>query len=127
MGHQGTSFIFKILSFQTRSLLSCNGIRYFCKTAWALELKIKDITFKITEEGKQYAEIEIKGVKTGSRNLPLIDSLPFLKDWIQNGHPSGDNTDSGLFVSLSKNAFGLKLTYDGLANHYQDYYKRVFF
>lgn len=75
-----------------------------------LNLKIKDIFFKVTEEGKQYAEIEIRGGKTGSRTLPLIDSLPFIKDWIQNGHPSGDNIDSWLFVSLSKNAFGSKLT-----------------
>lgn len=92
-----------------------------------LNLKIKDIIFRVTEDGKQYAEIEIKGGKTGSRNLPIIDSLPYLKDWIQSGHPQGQNPDSWLFVSLSKNAFGLKLTYDGLANHYQDYYKRVFF
>jgi len=48
-----------------------------------LNLKIKDIIFKVTEEGKQYAELEIRGGKTGSRTLPLINSLPFIKDWIK--------------------------------------------
>jgi integrase len=40
-----------------------------------LNLKIKDIAFKITEDRKQYAELHIKGGKTGSRTVPLIDSI----------------------------------------------------
>jgi hypothetical protein len=72
-----------------------------------VNLKIKDIIFKVTEERKQYAEIEIRGGKIGSRTLPLTDRFPFIKDWIQNGHPTGDNPDSWLFVSLSKNALDI--------------------
>jgi integrase len=45
-----------------------------------LNLKIKDIVFKKTGEGKQYAEILIKGGKTKPRTIPLIDSLPYVKD-----------------------------------------------
>ncbi len=36
-----------------------------------LNLKLKDITLKITEDGKQYAEFHINGGKTGSRTVPF--------------------------------------------------------
>ena len=49
-----------------------------------LKLKLKDIHFKNTGE-HQYAEVLLNG-KTGSRSLPLISSIPYLKDWI-NQHP----------------------------------------
>jgi integrase len=92
-----------------------------------LNLKIKDIIFKITEDGKQYAEITIAGGKSPRpRTVPLFNSIPYVKDWI-NDHPTGDNPDSWLFVSLSKNRFAGKLTYDGLYNHYVDYYKSKYF
>ena len=92
-----------------------------------LSLRIGDIKFNINNEGIQYAEVEIKGGKTGSRIVPLIDSLPYVKDWIENGHPAGTNPDSWLFVSLAKGNYGSKLTYDGLLKHYQDFYKKSFF
>lgn len=40
-----------------------------------LNLKIKDIVFK-SAGNKQYAEVLVNG-KTGTRHLPLIDSLPY--------------------------------------------------
>ena len=64
-----------------------------------LSLKIKDIKFKISSDSIQYAEVMVDG-KTGPRTLPLIDSIPYLKEWILN-HPHGNNPDSWLFVSLS--------------------------
>ena len=51
-----------------------------------LNLKIKDIVFKVTDDGKQYAEVVIKGGKTRPRTIPLIDSIPYVKDLINN-HP----------------------------------------
>ncbi|MEZ5388763.1 MAG: hypothetical protein R2680_02770 [Nitrososphaeraceae archaeon] len=36
---------------------------------------------------KTICTIEIKGGKTSSRNLPIIGSLPYVKDWIQNANP----------------------------------------
>jgi integrase len=45
-----------------------------------LNLKIKDIVFKVTDEGTQYAEVVIKGGKTRPRTIPLIDSIPYVKD-----------------------------------------------
>ncbi|MDR4489461.1 MAG: tyrosine-type recombinase/integrase [Candidatus Nitrosocosmicus sp.] len=64
-----------------------------------LNLRVKDIKFKISSEGIQYAEVTVNG-KTGSRTLPLIDSIPYLKEWLL-AHPYGDRQDSWLFISLS--------------------------
>ncbi len=98
-----------------------------CRPSELLNLRIRDIQFKINSDGIQYAEVEIKGGKTGSRIIPLIDSIPYVKDWIENGHPTGSNLDSWLFVSLAKGNYGSKLTYDGLLKHYKDFYKKSFF
>lgn len=46
-----------------------------------LKLRIKDVVFKVTPDKKQYAEILVNG-KTGSRHIPLINSIPHIKDWI---------------------------------------------
>ncbi len=50
-----------------------------------LKLRIKDVVFKLTPDKKQYAEILVNG-KTGTRHIPLIDSIPYIKDWISQ-HP----------------------------------------
>jgi integrase len=52
-----------------------------------LNLKMKDIIFKAAEDGIQYAEVLITGGKTKPRTLPLIDSIPYLKDWTLD-HPA---------------------------------------
>ena len=91
-----------------------------------LNLKIKDIIFKKTDDNKQYAEILIKGGKTKPRTIPLIDSIPYIKDLINN-HPSGTNPNSWLFISNSNTTFGSKLTYDGLTYQYKYFYKSKFF
>ena len=43
-----------------------------------LGIRIREIQFKLTADQKQYAEIHING-KTGTRSIPLFDSLPYLK------------------------------------------------
>lgn len=91
-----------------------------------LNLKINDIVFKSTPDQIQYAEILIRGGKTKPRTLPLIDSIPYVKDWIAS-HPTGNNPESWLFVSMSKNKFGSKLSYDGLSGHYKYYYRNRYF
>ena len=68
----------------------CPSIRDRCYHAMAvdmsarpseiLNLKIKDIVFKVTDDGKQYAEVVIKGGKTKPRTIPLIDSIPYVKE-----------------------------------------------
>ena len=59
-----------------------------------LNLKIKDVIFK-NANGYQYAEVLVNG-KTGSRHIPLIQSIPYLKDWLSN-HPSRNNTQISSF------------------------------
>ena len=90
-----------------------------------LNLKIKDIRFFVTDEDKQYAEVRITDGKTGPRTVPLIDSIPYLKEWISE-HPHGQNLESWLFVSLSTSNKYTKFTYEGLSTKYE-YYKKKFF
>ena len=92
------------------------------QTIRALLRKISDIKFKVSSEGIQYAEITVNG-KTGCRTLPLIESIPYVKEWIQ-FHPTGTNQDSWLFISLSnKNKSICPLTRDGLLKHYKEQYR----
>ena len=99
-----------------------------------LNLRIKDIKFYINDEGIPYAEVRITNGKTGSRTVPLIDSLPYLKEYLSpslsssdesNHHPNSSNPNSWLFVSTGNN-HGSKLTYDGLATRYEYYRKKYF-
>jgi integrase len=114
----------------------CPSVRDRCYHAMAndmsarpheiLNLKIKDIIFKSADEGIQYAEVLIMGGKTKPRTLPIIDSLPYLKEWLQQ-HPSGGNRDSWLFVSLADANIGKKLNRDSLLAKYQYQYKAIHF
>lgn len=90
-----------------------------------LGLRIKDINFKISPDGIQYAVIHVHG-KTTSRTLPLITCIPYVKEWLGN-HPFANNPDSKLFVSVGTNNFGQPLTRDGLLKHYQSYYRNTHF
>jgi integrase len=89
-----------------------------------LNLKIKDIVFKSVDK-YLYAEVLVNG-KTGSRHIPLIQSIPYIKDWLSD-HPSSNNPNSPIFVSLNNYSNGRRrLTINGLYNIYNDY-KKVFF
>jgi integrase len=88
-----------------------------------LSLKIKDIVFKTT--GKvQYAEVLVNG-KTGTRPIPLIQSIPYIKEWLSN-HTTRNNPNSPLFIGLGRQSMGKQFTPGGLHNLY-DYYKKEFF
>ncbi|MGI0031685.1 MAG: tyrosine-type recombinase/integrase [Nitrososphaeraceae archaeon] len=90
-----------------------------------LALRIPDIFFRKATDGIQYAEIVVTA-KTKSRTLPLIFSLPYLKQFLQ-VHPQGTNPDAWLFISYSKqNKLG-RISRDGLLKKYQQYYKKCFF
>jgi integrase/recombinase XerD len=49
-----------------------------CRPHELLKLRIKDVVFKMAGD-RQYAEILVSG-KTGQRHIPLINSIPYLKD-----------------------------------------------
>ena len=68
-----------------------------------LNLKFRDVKFNITDKGIHYAEVRITQGKTGPRTVPLIDSIPYLKEWMEE-HPNGKNPDSNpalLFLLIS--------------------------
>ena len=88
-----------------------------------LGIKIRDVVFK-NANNYQYAEILVNG-KTGSRQLPLIQSIPYVKDWLPE-HPSRNNPNSRLFVALSNRSRGKPITVGGLYQIYK-YYKEEFF
>ena len=70
-----------------------------CRPHEILKLKIKDLSFK-TSENFQYAEILVNG-KTGSRHIPLISSIPYVKDWLDE-HPQGENPNAPLICGYDK-------------------------
>jgi integrase/recombinase XerD len=89
-----------------------------------LNLKIKDIVFKVTADNKQYAEVLVNG-KTGTRHIPLIQSIPYIKEWLSN-HPSRNNPNSPLFVGLGRRSLCRRLGIMVLYLVYK-YYKERFF
>jgi integrase len=92
-----------------------------------LNLKIIDIKFKISSTTSlQYAEVHITKSKTKPRTLPLIFSLPYIKDWLDS-HSLSTNPDAFLFVSLADNNFGNRLTENALYKVYTSTYKKQYF
>jgi integrase/recombinase XerD len=90
-----------------------------------LKLRIKNVVFKLTPDGKrEYAEILVNG-KTGSRYIPLIDSIPYMKDWITNHHPQARNPNSILLCGLGK-SLNRAIDVTSLNRIYQDYKKEFF-
>lgn len=70
-----------------------------CRPSEILKLKIKDVAFKLVGN-KQYAEILVNG-KTGSRHIPLISSIPYLKDWLDE-HPMNNIPNASLICGVGR-------------------------
>jgi integrase len=88
-----------------------------CRPNEILKLRIKDVVFK-SVNNYQYAEVLVNG-KTGTRHIPLINSIPYLKDWLDD-HPQRGNTNSLLILSRFRKCFGKKMTVTALRNLYND-------
>ena len=65
-----------------------------------LKLRIKDIQFK-SAGNHQYAEVVVNG-KTGTRPLPLISSIPYIKDYLDHEHPQPGNPIAILIAGMGK-------------------------
>jgi site-specific recombinase XerD len=71
-----------------------------CRVGELLSMQVKHVTFE-----NDITRITIQG-KTGMRRIPLIDSTPYLAEWIEN-HPFKNDTNTPLWVSI------------GTVNHHQ--------
>jgi hypothetical protein len=90
-----------------------------------LKQNIEDIQIKIEPStGRQYAEILASG-KTGVRTLPLIDSLPYLKEWLAE-HSEAGNPKAPIFISQSDRVAGRRLTIDGIWWKFKQYKTKYF-
>ena len=83
-----------------------------------MNLHIRDIAFKTTGN-YQYAEVLANG-KMGSRPIPLISSIPYVKDWLDS-HPQRGNPNAFLIPSLSDRSFGRKMNIGGIQMVYRKY------
>jgi len=89
-----------------------------------LNLRIKDVNFKLVGNS-QYAEVIVSG-KTCTRPIPLISSLPYLKDWWDD-HPQRGNPSAFLIPSFDRRNYCRRMSVIGLHHIYCNHYKQNFF
>jgi integrase len=94
-----------------------------CRPHEIVKLKIRDIVFK-TIGSNQYAEALVNG-KTGSRPIPLIDSIPYLKDYLDHEHPQPSNPNSPLICGTGR-GLGRHVRATRIYNIYNEYKKEIF-
>ncbi len=95
-----------------------------CRPDELLKLKVKDITYKQVPNGRQYVEVVVNG-KTGTRPIPLINSIPYLKDYLDHEHPMPNNPNSPLICGIGK-SLGRHLRTVGIGKIYCKYKNEVF-
>ena len=96
-----------------------------CRPHELLKLRIRDIVFKNAPAGnRQYAEVLVNG-KTGSRHIPLIDSLPYIKDYINHEHPHPSNQNAILLCGVGK-SLGRSINVISLHGIYNRYKTKLF-
>lgn len=78
-----------------------------CRVGEILSMQIKHVTFE-----KEFARITVQG-KTGGRRVPLIDSVPYIAEWINN-HPFKENPEAPLWVGLTSSGYNKPLEYGAL-------------
>jgi integrase/recombinase XerD len=94
-----------------------------CRPHEILKLKIKDIVFKVAAGNRQYAEVLVNG-KTGSRHIPLINSIPYVKDWLDE-HPQQGNPNAPLICGYNK-SLGRRLKPGTITRLYESYKTGLF-
>src|ERR687887_1856427 len=96
-----------------------------CRPHEILNIKLKDVVFKTAAGNYQYAEVLVNG-KTGSRHIPLINSIPYLKDWLDD-HLQRGNPNAFLIPSKARRSFGKKMRESSLGHIYTIHYQKQFF
>jgi integrase/recombinase XerD len=96
-----------------------------CRPHELLKLRIKDIMFKsVADNNKQYAELLVNG-KTGSRHIPLINSIPYVKDYLDHEHPYPSNSNA-VFLCGNGKSLGKVLTVGSIEKIYKHYKTDLF-
>jgi integrase/recombinase XerD len=88
-----------------------------------LKLKIRDLSFKMVGTS-QYVEVVVNG-KTGTRPVPLINSIPYLKDYLDHEHPQPRNPNAPVICGTGK-GLGRHVKPFGVYLIYRKYKKDVF-
>ncbi len=94
-----------------------------CRPHELLKLRIKDIIFK-SAGSRQYAEVLVNG-KTGSRHIPLIDSIPYVKDYLDYEHPQPSNPNA-IFISGVGKSIGRSIDSHSISLIYNAYKRNSF-
>jgi hypothetical protein len=81
--------------------------------------------FKIAGNNYQYAEVLVNG-KTGSRHIPLINSIPYVKDYLDHEHPMSTNPNS-IFICGTGKSLGKALQRGSLYAIYAIRYRQEYF
>ena len=96
-----------------------------CRPNEILKLKVRDIVFKLTpDKTKQYAEVLVNG-KTGTRSIPLFDSIPYVKDYLDHEHPQPGNPNAPFICGLRR-SIGKSIGVNQLYMIYDDYKEKYF-
>lgn len=64
-------------------------------------LKIKDVQFRQNADGTQFVEVPVNG-KTGKRFLPLFNSVPYVKSYLDHSHPQPNNPEAPFLCGVQK-------------------------
>ena len=78
-----------------------------CRVGELLTMRIKNVSFE-----ENLTRIAIHG-KTGARRVPLLDSTPYLAEWLEN-HPQREDSDAFLWVGIGTVGRGQYLKYPAL-------------
>jgi len=89
-----------------------------CRISELLSLTIRSI-----EDHKHGFKIVVEG-KTGARRLPLIESVPYLQQWLEE-HPERENKDAPLWVNIGQVNKGEKMAYRSVRKMLNEVGKRA--
>ncbi len=81
-----------------------------------------DLTVSSIENREHGLKIVVDG-KTGSRRIPLIESVPYLNKWLEE-HPNRENKDAPLWVNIGEVNEGKKMQYASIRKTLQDVRER---
>jgi len=85
--------------------------------------ELLDLDVGSVEDRERGLKIVVDG-KTGRRRIPLVSSVPYLKQWIED-HPNGDDKNAPLFCNIGKVNNGDRMKYGAFRKTLIDVRKRT--